>query len=1098
MSSPPARRRTLQIRLGRPRPPEQESHAQQSHAPATPSTPFRGIRISLKRRPQHKDHHQHEDNEGDHEDRSVKEQAQNDNDIDNDQDDDDDDDDEEDHDDENEDDEDAENQDQDDNNQQADLVNQGWNTARSRPIKRLRSKGLYDAIPKLLENFKRRDSYKFFWEPVNLQEVPNYLEFISEPMDLGTIEDKINRRLYSHMDEFRHDFLLVVRNAQTFNPPGTIYHGEGRKLENWGTRAIERESLSINDNGFAGAKGDQLRAASEIQDDEMPEEQQQQQHQSQAAAPARNDPQTLSERTRSGKRSAFRISGKGAAGLEALIEAARLKPGDEARAAAAIALVQTGRPGTQISIGPFEHGDDAMDHDDDSDVEHDGEDDEEHDPRRSSSLRGVSRERSVTADHTGANSTASRRLGSARIGAASPATPGPNSSTALRAASPEALRKRLAMVSGPQLAAFASPAGPGPAAPKSTPAGKVKQRHRLGPPGTPKRLSAAPGTSTPSSAVAAVANSTLPAPVATAALAPTYTYTADGSIDAEDIDDANSFVTLRSAKRPILMPTVESIHPIPFVPQHHSETSVTTNKEKNKEKDKDKDKDKEKEKEKEKEKDKEEKEEDEGDKDGDKDKMKDKADKDPLSTLPPMRLGAPDPLFCAIAPEPESISANYNYDTKALPVEMQSMPFLLPSGDQDTAVIIADGKRKRIGAPDAGHKGKRPRLPLAWENISYSAALQNELRPKKQKDRELEKEKETLEDWTHYRPPLTRLLGVTDLGLYGTMLPEHAMAQDQAVPLKPWATDGDVSTAVSSSILDEIKSRTVNPGVSAMDVLQSVCRARRSLAPEHVREVGKLGSQELRNTVYGGPRGEAYARSLADFVDGAMSSAFVSDEDTIECERREAEAAQLAAQAQGQEAPPIAASSRSTPESESDTGGGGLAELLRRKMSPSSDQATTPEIKSEDDEESVGALESSRQTSAPVPGSDEIRRPLKPLEVPLDRYVHDKVLKPLTGGMLDVLHLVAGELGSSRSVEVEQLKQALLSATFLVPSATGTGTGTGTIPSPAVDVPMQIESFSELAWLQSQPELVKVLEQASMDVDGLGSTIHQLLSSTSS
>ena len=82
---------------------------------------------------------------------------------------------------------------------------------------------------------------------MNADEVPGYREVIAHPMDLGTMERKLHEQQYTTMDMFRHDFLLVTQNAQTFNPPTSIYHTAARRLEVWGVRAIEREGLSVVD-----------------------------------------------------------------------------------------------------------------------------------------------------------------------------------------------------------------------------------------------------------------------------------------------------------------------------------------------------------------------------------------------------------------------------------------------------------------------------------------------------------------------------------------------------------------------------------------------------------------------------------------------------------------------------------------------------------------------------------------------------------------------------------------------------------------------------------------------------------------------------------
>ncbi|WFD18723.1 hypothetical protein MCAP1_000932 [Malassezia caprae] len=118
---------------------------------------------------------------------------------------------------------------------------------RARPLKQLRAKTLPAALEALIVGLKKRDTYLFFHEPVNADEVPGYREVITHPMDLGTMEKRLHAGHYKTMDMFQHDFMLVTQNAQTFNPPTSIYHTAARRLETWGLRAIAREAMSVVD-----------------------------------------------------------------------------------------------------------------------------------------------------------------------------------------------------------------------------------------------------------------------------------------------------------------------------------------------------------------------------------------------------------------------------------------------------------------------------------------------------------------------------------------------------------------------------------------------------------------------------------------------------------------------------------------------------------------------------------------------------------------------------------------------------------------------------------------------------------------------------------
>ena len=87
-----------------------------------------------------------------------------------------------------------------------------------------------------------------FLQPVPKEEVPDYYVVIKSPMgkfmyeriiyklkslltDFGTMEQKLEHNMYSSMDSFVDDAMLVFRNCKAYNPEGTIYVKNANKLE---------------------------------------------------------------------------------------------------------------------------------------------------------------------------------------------------------------------------------------------------------------------------------------------------------------------------------------------------------------------------------------------------------------------------------------------------------------------------------------------------------------------------------------------------------------------------------------------------------------------------------------------------------------------------------------------------------------------------------------------------------------------------------------------------------------------------------------------------------------------------------------------------
>ncbi|KAJ3416032.1 hypothetical protein HDV05_003391 [Chytridiales sp. JEL 0842] len=61
--------------------------------------------------------------------------------------------------------------------------------------------------------------------------IPQYLEIIKHPMDLSTVERKLNSFQYKTPDNFRSDVELMLHNSFTFNKPGDWVYAQGKGLQ---------------------------------------------------------------------------------------------------------------------------------------------------------------------------------------------------------------------------------------------------------------------------------------------------------------------------------------------------------------------------------------------------------------------------------------------------------------------------------------------------------------------------------------------------------------------------------------------------------------------------------------------------------------------------------------------------------------------------------------------------------------------------------------------------------------------------------------------------------------------------------------------------
>ncbi|KAK0465504.1 uncharacterized protein EV420DRAFT_1514646 [Desarmillaria tabescens] len=98
----------------------------------------------------------------------------------------------------------------------------------STPMNQKKVKALLTAIKLLPEA-------RIFNRPVDpiLDGCPSYLEEIAQPMDFGTMSEKLAQNQYQTMEDFRADFELVISNCRQFNPVKTYPHDCAAVIEKY-------------------------------------------------------------------------------------------------------------------------------------------------------------------------------------------------------------------------------------------------------------------------------------------------------------------------------------------------------------------------------------------------------------------------------------------------------------------------------------------------------------------------------------------------------------------------------------------------------------------------------------------------------------------------------------------------------------------------------------------------------------------------------------------------------------------------------------------------------------------------------------------------
>lgn len=82
----------------------------------------------------------------------------------------------------------------------------------------------------IVDRIIEKDVNRFFLEPVSIEYVPDYLTFITNPMDLGTMKTKVDHHEYTSFECFEKDLKLIVDNCCYYNEKETIWHKAALKL----------------------------------------------------------------------------------------------------------------------------------------------------------------------------------------------------------------------------------------------------------------------------------------------------------------------------------------------------------------------------------------------------------------------------------------------------------------------------------------------------------------------------------------------------------------------------------------------------------------------------------------------------------------------------------------------------------------------------------------------------------------------------------------------------------------------------------------------------------------------------------------------------
>ncbi|KAJ9049335.1 hypothetical protein DSO57_1025642 [Entomophthora muscae] len=75
----------------------------------------------------------------------------------------------------------------------------------------------------VLERLSKMDTCYYFTQPVTIEQAPDYLQYIKNPMDLGTLSKLINTHQVVTLDDFKDKVMLIYNNCMLYNSESTVY-----------------------------------------------------------------------------------------------------------------------------------------------------------------------------------------------------------------------------------------------------------------------------------------------------------------------------------------------------------------------------------------------------------------------------------------------------------------------------------------------------------------------------------------------------------------------------------------------------------------------------------------------------------------------------------------------------------------------------------------------------------------------------------------------------------------------------------------------------------------------------------------------------------
>ena len=109
----------------------------------------------------------------------------------------------------------------------------GWSPDMDKLAREPRRGPHFNELRRFLNQIQNHKQAWPFLQPVNKDEVPDYYTVITNPMDLSTVEERLENDYYSSPRDMLADLKLIFNNCRQYNDPSTVYAKCANKLEKY-------------------------------------------------------------------------------------------------------------------------------------------------------------------------------------------------------------------------------------------------------------------------------------------------------------------------------------------------------------------------------------------------------------------------------------------------------------------------------------------------------------------------------------------------------------------------------------------------------------------------------------------------------------------------------------------------------------------------------------------------------------------------------------------------------------------------------------------------------------------------------------------------